>query len=86
MTFTRTEMDKSAMSTQFNKDSKACIPKYNIKTSYTQNLSPFFSPKKGRFETDDKIKKEDQKNDRSSPLGRSSALKGKNSPLGKTSP
>jgi hypothetical protein len=49
-------------------------------------LSPFFSPKKGRFETDDKIKKEDQKNDRSSPLGRSSALKGKNSPLGKTSP
>ena len=32
--------------TSYNKSSKACIPQYNIKASYNQHLTPFFSPEK----------------------------------------
>lgn len=47
MTMSRADLNLSSTSNAYNKDSKACIPKYNIKTTYTSNLSPFFSPKKG---------------------------------------
>ena len=47
MTMSRADLNLTAMSNSYNKDLKACIPKYNIKTTYTSNLSPFFSPKKG---------------------------------------
>ena len=29
----------------YNRESKACIPAYNIKTVYTQQVNPFFSPR-----------------------------------------
>ena len=70
MTMSRADLNLSVTGNNYNKDTKACIPKYNIKTTYTQNLCPFFSPKKGRepieeFKTQDidsvKLDKKDDK-------------------------
>ena len=53
MTMSRADLNLTNMSNTYNKNTKACIPKYNIKTSYTQNLSPFFSPRRGHDTIED---------------------------------
>jgi len=82
MTMSRADLNLTSMSNNYNKDSKACIPRYNIKTTYTQNLVPFFSPKKGREPIEDfkspdiDLTVQDKKDDKKSSKGFNKNKKG----------
>lgn len=39
------KIDRSDPRLTYNRDSKASIPAYNIKATYNQQISPFFSPR-----------------------------------------
>jgi hypothetical protein len=39
------KIDRSDPRLAYNRDSKASIPSYNIKATYNQQISPFFSPR-----------------------------------------